>query len=214
MKRLEPHIERVTYKLSDSIIKPNRPMTHVVFPETCLASLVIVLESGSTVEAASVGREGMAGIPPLMAVGTTPMQTVIQVPGDAIRIPIPPVKELFDQKSTFHSLILRYAHTLFVAASQSAACNRKHQVHERLARWLLASSDGIGRDDVNITHEFLATMLGVRRSGVTEGMAALESSKLIETKRGAIRIVDRPGMQRASCECYRSITNEFERLFA
>jgi len=214
LERLRPSFEYMTYAEYEPIVNPHEPMKYVVFPQSCLASLVTVLEDGSSVEGGSVGREGMVGIPAILDVLTTPIQTVIQVAGDAIRVEVPVVKELYRSSIPFQSLANRYVHTLFVIAAQSAACNRKHQVVARLARWLLMSSDGVGRDDVGITHEFLATMLGVRRSGVTEAAQNLQGRGLIDYKRRGVRILDRPGLEQAACECYRVVKNEYERLFA
>lgn len=214
IRQLQPHLERVHLELYTPLIKPGELMDHVVFPETCLASLVIVLEDGSTVEGGSVGREGMVGIPSILDAATTTMETLIQVGGDAHRLPVTVAREMFAREGAFRTLLNRYIHTLFLVASQSAACNRRHQVEQRLARWLLMSSDGIGNNDVAITHEFLATMLGVRRSGVTEAAVKLQERGLISYKRGGVRILDRPALEAASCECYRAVKNEYERLFA
>lgn len=210
---LRPHLERVTYKQYEPLVEPGEPIKYVVFPETCLASLVIVLEDGSTVEGGSVGREGMVGVPAILDAGTTPMQTLIQVGGEATRMNPSIAKDAYDRGGTFRALANRYVHTLFIVASQSAACNRRHQVEARLARWLLMSSDGIGSEEVAITHEFLATMLGVRRSGVTEAAVRLQEAAMIQYKRGGVRILDRQKLEQAACECYRAVKNEYERLF-
>lgn len=213
LKQLQPHLDRVTFKQYDVLIKPGETIDYVVFPETCLASLVIVLEDGSTVEGGSVGREGMVGIPALLEATSTTMETLIQVGGEGQRAPVSIVKAMFNRESRFRTLLNRYVHTLFIVASQSAACNRRHQVEQRLARWLLMSSDGIGSNEVAITHEFLATMLGVRRSGVTEAAVKLQEAGMIQYKRGGVKIVDRPALERASCECYLAVKNEYERVF-
>ena len=213
LKFLQPHFEPVSLDVGYPLIKPREIIRDVYFPTTALASLVTVLEDGSTIEAGSIGREGMAGIPVVLGLETTPMQTVIQVKGDLIRVRASVVKELHAQRRAFHDLLNRYVHALFVVASQSAACNRRHQLSARLARWLMMSSDGIGSDEVGLTHEYLAAMLGVRRSGVTEAAQALQSQGLIEYKRGGIRILDREGLTNAACECYRLVRMEFERLF-
>ena len=213
-EKIVPRLEPVTYKLNDILIKPGETIKHVVFPETCLASLVTVLEDGSTVEGGSVGFEGMAGIPVLLDADTTPMETLIQVPGEAFRIDASVARELYRSLPTFRAMANRYVHTIFVVASQSAACNRKHQVVDRLARWLLMSADGIRRDDIEITHEFLASMLGVRRSGVTEALQVLQEQKLVDTHRGSVTIIDRPRLETTSCECYRIVTREFNRIYS
>ena len=177
---LESQLEPVTLDIHTALIKPREPIQYAYFPVTGLASLVTVLEDGSTIEAGSVGREGMVGIPVLLGMSTTPMQTVVQIKGDFIRVKAAAVASLYVQRKSFHDLMNRYVHTLFVVASQSAACNRRHLLTERMARWLLMSSDGIGSDEVGLTHEYLAAMLGVRRSGVTEAAQTLQSDGLID----------------------------------
>lgn len=210
---LRPQVARVSLELSTSLIAPREPIRHVYFPINCLASLVTVLEDGSSVEAGTVGCEGMVGVPVVLDAGSTPMQTLIQIPGNALRVPAPVIKDLFDRGGKFQKIVRRYIHALFIIASQSAACNRKHSTESRLARWLLMSSDGIGSDDLAITHEFLAAMLGVRRSGVTETAVKLQDEGLIQYKRGGVRIIDRRKLESVACECYQNVRNEFERLF-
>ncbi|HEX6095147.1 MAG TPA: Crp/Fnr family transcriptional regulator [Thermoanaerobaculia bacterium] len=210
---LRPHLELLGLELAYPLIQPQEPIRHAYFPVTCLASLVIVLEDGSTVESGSVGREGMVGIPIVLGAGTTPMQTVIQVPGETFRIDADTLKEQFDRRGALHTVLTRYIHTLFMVASQSAACNRRHSVDARLARWLLMSSDGIGSNSVAITQEFLATMLGVRRAGVTEGALKLQNAGWIAYSRGLVEILDRPALENAACECYHVVRQEYERLF-
>jgi CRP-like cAMP-binding protein len=212
LEALRPHMETLSLGHGDSLIKPREAIAHVYFPLNALASLVTMLEDGSSVESGSVGREGMVGVPIILDADTTPMQTLIQIPGELIRVKASAIKECFVRSRAVQSLLNRYVHMLFVVASQSAACNRKHQVAERLARWLLASSDGIASEQVNLTHEFLATMLGVRRAGVTEAAQALQERGLIEYKRGGVRIIDRNGLEAAACECYGIVRAEIERL--
>jgi CRP-like cAMP-binding protein len=211
---LRPHMEELTLELHTPLIVPNEPIPYTYFPLSCLASLVTVLEDGSTVEAGSVGHEGMVGIPILLNAATTPMQTVVQIGGRAIRIPSDVLKKLFDTDPAVHVLLHRYIHSLFVIASQSTACNRRHQVDERLARWLLMSSDGIGSDDLAITHEYLAAMLGVRRAGVTDAALKLQEDGLIQYRRGGTRIIDRRALEARACECYELVHDEIERVFS
>ncbi|MEA2570475.1 MAG: hypothetical protein QOI24_2476 [Acidobacteriota bacterium] len=211
---LAPHADRIALEVGDPLIEPREPIRYVWFPETALASLVIVLEDGSTVESGAVGREGMVGIPILLGVDRTPMETVTQVAGEALRIPSDVIRELYARGGELQSLLNRYVNTLFIIASQSAACNRRHQVEERLARWLLMSSDGIGSDDVAITQEYLATMLGVRRAGVTEAALALQERGLIQYRRGFIAITNRVELEDVACECYRIVHEQYELMFA
>jgi CRP-like cAMP-binding protein len=213
LEALRPHMEEITLELHTPMIVPNEPIESVFFPLTALGSLVTVLEDGSTVEAGTVGYEGMVGIPILLNATSTPMETVTQVGGTAIRVPSETVKKQFDSSPVMQALLLRYIHALFIIASQSTACNRRHQVDERLARWLLMSADGIGNEEVAITHEYLATMLGVRRPGVTEAALKLQEDGLIHYRRGGTTIIDRPGLESRACECYHVVKNTIDGVF-
>lgn len=212
LERLRPHFELMPMKQYDIWIQPNEPIRWIHFPVNCLGSLVAVLEDGTTVESGTIGREGMAGVPIILSAQSTPMQTFVQVPGDCYRIRSETLKAVYDEGKSLHRLLNRYVHTLFIVASQSAACNRKHQVEARLARWLLMSADGIGSDSIAITQEFLATMLGVRRPGVTEAAVKLQDQELIRYTRGFVEITDRRNLEEAACECYGIVKREYEKL--
>jgi CRP-like cAMP-binding protein len=205
--------ERVSLTHAYPLIVPHEPIRYAFFPINALGSLVTVLEDGSSVEAGSIGREGMVGLPTILGADTTPLQTVVQIPGDLWRVETGILKREFDRQRTLHGLLNRYVHTMFIVASQSTACIRRHDVAARLARWLLMSSDGIDSNQLPLTQEFLATMLGVRRAGVTEAAARLQSEGWIRYSRGYVEIVDRPALEAATCECYRTIRTEYERLF-
>lgn len=210
---LRPQFERVPLALGASMIAPHEPIRRIFFPINCLGSLVTVLEDGATIEAGTVGREGMVGIPVVLGAVSTPMQTLTQIAGDAWAIPANTFKELFDSSAALQLAVHRYIHTVFVVASQSAACNRRHHVEQRLARWLLMSSDGVDSKELAITQEFLAAMLGVRRAGVTEAAVKLQEDGIIRYTRGFVEILDRLRLEQTSCECYRMVANEYERLF-
>ena len=212
LKLLLANAELVDLPLSYVLIEPNKRIEHVYFPVTLLGSLVTVLEDGSSIESGTVGREGMTGVPVLLGAEKTPMETLVQVPGQAIRIPAKDVKKVFDEGGPFNKLLNRYIHLLFVVASQSAACNRRHTIEARLARWLLMSSDGVGSNEIGITQNFLAVMLGVRRSGVTEAALKLQADGLIRYSRGSVTITDRNGLENVACECYHMVRGEYERL--
>jgi len=214
MAELEPHLERISLEVGDPLIDPNEPIRYIWFPETALASLVIVLEDGTTVESGAVGREGMVGIPILLGTDRTPMQTVTQVGGDALRIPSDVMKAMYERSGPMQHRLNRYVNTLFIVASQSAACNRRHQVEARLARWLLMSSDAIGSDEVGITQEYLAAMLGVRRAGVTEAALALQERGVIRYRRGSVTIVNRRELEDVACECYSIVRDEYEKMLS
>jgi CRP-like cAMP-binding protein len=212
LEQLRPHLEKVSLSYAQPLIEPYAPIPYVYFPVNVLASLVTVLEDGATVESGSVGREGMVGVPILLDADSTPMQTLVQIPGHSLRVRSRLIKEVFDRGGALHHLLHRYIHTLFVVASQSAACNRRHVVNERLARWLLMSSDGVASQHLALTQEFLSTMLGVRRSGVTEAAIRLQSQGLIRYTRGSVEILDRESLEQSACECYRMVKDEYDRL--
>lgn len=213
LESLRPQLEAVNLTYALPLIAPHEPISHVWFPVNALASLVTLFEDGSTVEAGSVGREGMVGVPVVLGAESTPMQTVVQIPGSGYRLPAQAMRDLFARSPEVRLLLNRYVHALFVVASQSAACNRKHDIEARLARWLLMSSDGIGSESINLTQEFLATMLGVRRPGVTEAAVKLQNGGMISYSRGVVRLIDRALLEGRACECYQGVKSEFERLF-
>ena len=210
---LRRHAEVVSLRHGHHAIVPDEPIQHVYFPLTCLLSMVTTMEDGATVESGTIGREGMSGIPLLLNAGQTTMPTFCQIPGDSVRLRSEVVRELYERGGEARRIFNRYVHTVVVVGSQSAACNALHRVEARMARWLLKSSDGVGSDEVNLTQEYLAAMLGVRRPGVTETAGKLRAEGLIDYSRGSIRIVDRAGMERVACECYGRVKGEYERLF-
>jgi CRP-like cAMP-binding protein len=211
--RLQQHLERVSLSHGQHVIVPDEPIRHIYFPLNCLLSLVTILEDGSSVESGTIGREGMSGIPVLLDAGRTTMPTFAQIPGEAVRMKSGVLKEMYDERGALHKLLNRYVHTVIVTGSQSAACNARHRVEERLCRWLLMSSDGVGSNVLNLTQEFLATMLGVRRPGVSQAAGMLQEAGLISYTRGLIQILDRPRLEAAACECYRMTKEEYDRLF-
>jgi CRP-like cAMP-binding protein len=213
LQRLHPHLEEVFLDYGQSIILPNQPIAFIYFPLDCLLSLVTVMEDGSSVESGAIGREGMAGIPVLLDAGMTPMQTLAQIPGRAVRVKAEILKAEFNTSPALQKLLYRYIHTITVVGSQTAACNRLHPVEIRLCRWLLMSSDGIGSTQLPLTQEFLATMLGSRRASVSEAAAKLQEAGLICYYRGQIQIVDRKGLETTACECYQVVKAEYDRLF-
>ena len=210
---LRRHIEVVALSYGFPVIVPDEPIRDVYFPLTCLLSLVTTMEDGATVEAGTIGREGMSGIPVVLNAGQTTMPTFCQIPGEAARIRSELVRDLYERSAEARRILNRYVHTMVVIGSQSGACNALHRVAARLCRWLLMSSDGVGSAEVNLTQEYLAAMLGVRRPGVTEVAGRLRAEGLIDYTRGSIRILDRAGMERRACECYGRVRGEFERLF-
>ncbi len=213
LETLRRHAEVVSLRHGHHVIVPDERINEVYFPLTCLLSLVTTMEDGSTVESGTIGREGMSGIPVLLNAGQTTMPTFCQIPGDSARIRSEHVREVYERSADARRIFNGYIHTIVVVGSQSAACNALHRVDARMCRWLLMSSDGVGSDEVNLTQEYLAAMLGVRRPGVTEVAGKLRAEGLIDYSRGSIRINDRAGMERRACECYGRVKGEYERLF-
>jgi CRP-like cAMP-binding protein len=213
LERLRPHFERVKLTHGQHVIVPDEPIRHNYFPTGCLLSLVTRMEDGTAVESGTIGREGMSGIPVVLKSLTTTMETLTQVPGEAVRLKAEVIKEEYDRGGALHDLLNRYMHVVVVNGSQSAACNALHRVESRFCRWLLMSSDGIGSDEVPLTHEYLAVMLGVRRATVTEVAIKVQDAGLISYHRGLIKILDRDGVRSLACECYARTKAEYERLF-
>src|SRR5829696_759606 len=210
---LRRHAEVVPLRHGFCAIVPDRPINDVYFPLTCLLSMVTTMEDGATVESGTIGREGMSGTPVILNAGQTTMPTFCQIPGEALRVRAELVRESYERSQDARLILNRYVHTVVVVGSQSAACNALHRVEARMCRWLLMSSDGVGSDEVNLTQEYLAAMLGVRRPGVTEVAGKLRAEGLIDYTRGSIRIVERGAMEKLACECYARVKGEYERLF-
>jgi CRP-like cAMP-binding protein len=213
LERLRPHLQRVRLARGQPIIVPEKPIRDLYFPVNCLLSLVTTMEDGASVESGTIGREGMSGVPVLLDARQTTMPTFVQVPGEALRVRAEIVKTVYDSGGPPRTLLNRYIHTVIVIGSQATACNRLHSLEQRFCKWLLMSSDGIGSDEVGLTQEFLAVMLGVRRAGVTEAALRVQAAGLITYGRGRIRILERAGLERAACECYARTKAEYERLF-
>jgi len=212
LENLRRHAEVLALRHGHHAIVPDEPILHVYFPLNCLLSMVTTMEDGSTVESGSIGREGMSGIPVLLNAGQTTMPTFVQIPGEAARLRAEVVREAYERSNEVRTILNRYIHTTVVVGSQSAACNALHRVEARMCRWLLMSSDGVASEEVNLTQEYLAAMLGVRRPGVTEVAGKLRSEGLIDYTRGCIRILDRTGLEKLACECYGRVKGEYERL--
>lgn len=204
--------ERMAVTHAYPLIVPFEPIRYVYFPINALCSLVTVLEDGSSIESGSIGREGMVGVPAILGAESTPMQTVVQIPGDVWRVDRVVIQRELAKQRTLYSLLNRYVHTIFVVASQSTACIRRHSVEARLARWLLMSSDGVDSNQLPLTQEFLGIMLGVRRAGVTEAASRLQTDGGIRYSRGYVEIIDRAALEAATCECYHTIRREYDRL--
>lgn len=212
LRALEPHLTPIELPRRYILHEASEKVDYGYFLEEGLASVVVILEDGNTVEVGVVGREGMAGLPILMNTDRIPNQTFMQVPGSGHRIKANLLQDNFERLPHLRKMLLRYLHLHLVQASQTAACNRLHEVEERMARWLLICQDRVNSHDINLTHEFLAQMLGTRRSSVTIAAGLLHRSGLIDYTRGRVTIRDQEGLKKTACECYRAIHAEQERL--
>jgi CRP-like cAMP-binding protein len=206
--------EVVTIQSREVVYERGEPIRYVHFPEDCVISLVTDLENGDSVEAMTVGSDGMTGIAVFHGVSASRLKGIGQIAGEARRLSTENFHLLTESCNAFYRMLHRYSQFVFETVSQSAACNRLHVIEQRCARWLLMSQDRVGRDEFKLTQEFLAEMLGVRRPGVTVAMGALEKAGFIAHARGVITVVDRAGLEGATCECYRTITTRQDELIA
>ncbi len=208
---LAPELERVSLDLRRVVIEVDEPITHVYFPESCVISVLGLTSDGGAVETATIGNEGMSGLPLFLGTDRTAAQAFCQVPGDALRLDADAFRRAATQ-SSLRLLLGRYTQALFTLVGQASACNRLHPARERCARWLLQTHDRVGRDEFGLTQQFLSQMLGVRRATVTEAAGALQAEGLIDYAYGKIVVRDRAGLERAACECYEIVRQEFARL--
>jgi CRP-like cAMP-binding protein len=210
--RLCSALDPVTFALGDLVYDTGARMAHIYFPTTCVVSLIYTMEDGATAEMGLVGNEGAVGIALFMGGETTPNQAVAQVAGGALRMKAQALLEEFRRGGPFQLALLRYTQALITQISQTAVCNRLHPVEKRLCRWLLLTHDRVPSDELLMTQEFIAHMLGVRREGVTAAAHHLHKAGLIRYARGHINILDREGLEAVACECYGVVKTELDRL--
>ncbi len=211
-KRLAPYMETVHLEMKHVAFSPNRPIKYAYFPLTGIASMLTLMKGGKAVEVATIGNEGMVGLPLFLGVNVTPSQAFTQVPGDSIRIKAGPFQKEVARQGGFAKMLQLYTQALMVQISQGMACNGIHSIPQRTARWLLMTHDRVAAQKFPLSQEFLGQMLGVRRASVSEIASKLRQAGLIRYSRGVIEIVDRAGLEAASCECYSVIQQEFNRL--
>lgn len=205
--------EMVTIESKEIVWEPDEPIRFVHFPEDCVISLVTHLKNGDKVEAITIGNDGFAGLAILNGLSVSRLLAIGQITGYSRRIVAEDFRQLVEECEDLGRLLHRYSQFMFETVSQSAACNRLHVIEQRSARWLLMSQDRVGRDRFDLTQEFLAEMLGVRRPGVTVAMGILEKAGLISHGRGNITVADRAGLEKAACECYATIRERQVGLF-
>ena len=201
-QQLAPALEPATLTFGEVLYEPGKPMRDVYFPGDCLVSLLTLVEGHLALEVGMVGREGMVGVALALGITDSPMRALVQGGGPALRMSAPRFRSELARNAPLQRGLNLYIHALMGQIMQTAACNRFHLVEARLARWLLMTRDRMGSAKFEMTQEFLAHMLGVRRVGVTEAAGALQRRRLIEYQRGSIEIVDQRGLERAACSCY------------
>jgi CRP-like cAMP-binding protein len=206
------HLELVPMLLGDMLYEPGQQLQHAYFPTTSIVSLHYVTESGASSETSSVGNEGVVGISLLMGGNTTPSSAMVQTAGHAYRLQRHVVKQQFDRVEDVRNLLLRYTQALLTQVTQTAVCNRHHSIDQQLCRLLLLTLDRIAADELRMTQELIAGLLGVRREGITAAAGKLQSAGLIRYRRGHISVLDRTGLEARSCECYGVVKTEMIRL--
>ncbi len=211
-KRVFPLLREVNLPLGQEIYAAGQEEKHVYFPADCIVSLLYVMLDGHSAEISVVGREGIVGISVFMGGGSTPSQAVVQSAGTAYRLPAAELKREFNDDEGLRVLMLRYTQALITQMSQTAVCNRHHTIDQQLCRWLLLSLDRLPTNQLTMTQELIANMLGVRREGVTEAACRLQNLGVIRYQRGRITVLDRPRLEKLSCECYAVVKTETDRL--
>jgi len=210
--RISSNLEWVPLPLGEAVCEPGMKMHYVYFPITSIVSLLYVMEDGASAEIAVVGNEGLVGVSLFMGGETTTSRAVVQSAGHAFRMKGALLKAEFFRAGPMQRLLLRYTQALLTQMAQTAVCNRHHSVDQQLCRWLLLSLDRLPSNELIMTQELIANMLGVRREGVTEAAGKLQQAGLIEYRRGHITVLDRAGLETRVCECYAVVKKEFDRL--
>jgi len=209
---LRPSLHPVELHFNQTLHPADSPIDSVLFPESGMVSLIATLDDGDQIEVGIAGREGLVGLPLVFGDDRSLTEARVQVAGTALRIGAAPFRDAMERGGALPGLLLRYALAFHAQVTLTAACNARHAIEQRLARWLLIAHDRAGGDDYPMTHEFISIMLGVRRPGVTIAAGMLQKAGLIHYARGRMEVMDRPGLEAASCECYHTVRREFSRL--
>ena len=209
---LVPHLETISLVHEKEIYRQNSPLAHVYFPKDGVFSTVVLMENGERIEATPVGKEGMVGVSAILGLDFSPVTTALLVPGECLRLSARFLLQAVKPGRELDRLLRRYAAYSLRNAEQSIACNALHSVEERMCRWLLMSQDGAGKDEFRLTHELLAAMLGVRRQSVSVVAGTLQKAGFIAYRHGVMRVVDRAGLEAASCECYGVTETLYDRI--
>jgi CRP-like cAMP-binding protein len=209
---LRPQLIPTRLRLKQVLIEPDEPIQFVYFVREGVCSMIATEQEGGDIEVGTIGNEGFVGVPVLLGSETTPYRVFVQVEGDAWRLSVEAFRRMTDERADIRRLLLRYAQHLSDQFAQGVACNRLHTLEERCARWLLMTRDRVHQDEYELTHEFLALMLGVRRAGVTVAMGTLQNAGILRYSRGRVTVLDRRRLEEASCDCYRVIRASHDRL--
>jgi CRP-like cAMP-binding protein len=212
LARMAPHLVLVDMPLGQVVYESGDRLDHVYFPTTCIVSLLYVMEDGASAEIAIVGNEGMIGISIFMGGETTPSRAIVQSAGQAYQLDSRVLKDEFRRAGPVQRVLLRYTQALITQMAQTAVCNRHHSIDQHLCRWLLLSLDRLSSNELKMTQELIANMLGVRRPGVSEAAMKLQEAGLIRYSYGHIEVLDRRGLEKRVCECYSVVKREFDRL--
>lgn len=213
-ERLAAHLELVPLPLGEMLYEPGGQLKHAYFPTTAIVSLHYIMESGASSESAGVGNEGVVGISLFMGGDTTSSSAVVQTAGHAYRLESGKLLEEFNRAGLLQRLFLRYTQALMTQMSQTAACNRHHSVEQQLCRWLLLTLDRLPSNELVMTQELIASMLGVRREGITDAAGKLQHAGVISYRRGHIAVLNRAGLEDRVCECYAVVKTELSRLLS
>ncbi|GAA6618831.1 Crp/Fnr family transcriptional regulator [Scytonema sp. NUACC26] len=211
-ERLLPKMEKVILEYHQSLFEPDQRIEHVYFPSGGVVSLLNVMENGDAAEVGVVGYEGMVGLPVFLDTDSVSSLAIVQIEGEAMKMKTEDFRAEANRQGPLHRLLQRYTQALLMQVSQSAACNRFHSVEERFCRWILMSHDRVRSDKFPMTQEFVSKMLGVRRPTISVVAAMLQKAELISYNRGKMTILDRKGLEAGTCECYRIVQKDFDRL--
>ncbi len=209
LKRFKARLEPVKMNVRDVLLVDGAPVKAAYFLQSGVISMIKLLEDGTRIEVGIAGKEGMVGLPLLLGADTSSVEAMVQVEGEALRLPAEAFRQALGEAPALMPLLLRYVDTFNVQVSQTAACNSRHQIEQRLARWLLMTRDRVEADSFVMTQEFMSTLLGVRRPGVTLAIGALQRAGLAQHQRGVLRVIDRPGLEAAACECYQTVSRRY-----
>ena len=212
LARIVPKLEKLSLDLGEVLYESGEKLDHVYFPTTAIISMLYIMENGGTAEIGVVGNDGLVGVSLFLGGETTTSRAIVQSAGELLRMKESDLKVEFKKGDRFQELLLRYTQAILTQISQTAVCNRLHSIEQQLCRWLLLSHDRLSSDKLVMTHDLISNMLGVRREGITLAAKKLAARKLIANRRGTVTVIDRQGLEAASCECYAIVNAEYNRL--